>query len=156
MGSLQRELPTFTGTDQDFAEWATAIVTAGAIRHKFLALAMKEWKPLIYSAIQRGMSSEHNQAVDYSKDPEDLYWEIVLLIMNMAPDLAKAGTAKMTTRIFDLAKKHVRFHVVKLNRRHKLNRERVENQQSYRCETVSAEERDSELAVSNAERRGEN
>jgi hypothetical protein len=62
----------------------------------------------------------------------------------------------MTTRIFDLAKKHVRFHVVKLNRRHKLNRERVENQQSYRCETVSAEERDSELAVSNAERRGEN
>jgi hypothetical protein len=137
---LGKELPRYGGPPYEapFMRWATRLVTKEAQRYKTTALILFEYGRLIRTTIR----AELNRPIrDYSVDVESIYWEIALLVFERAHSLAKRGRAKLSTRLVALTQKHIRFyHTSYWNRRHRLNCERVQNDEAYGVETLSPEE----------------
>ncbi len=144
---LGKKLDRYAGpqVDAPFLRWATRFVTKEANRYQVTALLLSEYGHLIRTTIQREIA---RPVRDFSVDVDSVYWEIALLIFDRAPSLAKRGTAKTSTRIVALIKKHVHLYYHSYwYRRHKLNTERVQSGQDYGVETMSEEELKAERAA---------
>jgi DNA-directed RNA polymerase specialized sigma24 family protein len=110
-----------------------------AQRHTIATQILAKYERLIYDAIHEAL--RNSSARDCSTDAEDIYQEVAMLIFARAHLLTKAGTAKLSTRLYSLAKKHVFFaHTSYWNRRHRINRQIVERGTWYPVERLSDEE----------------
>jgi hypothetical protein len=144
IGTLYGNIERYGGPTEStaFMRWASRFVTKEAQRHRITAEILAEHQTLIYAAIHEALNS--SQARDYSISPEDVYWEVVMLILARAHSLARRGTAKLSTRLYALVKKHVwLMHTSYWNRRHRINRELAERGEWYPVERLS----DAEIAA---------
>ena len=108
-------------------------------QHRITIEILRKYERVIYDAINEALSN--SSARDYSVSAEDIYQEVAMLICARAQLLTKAGTAKLSTRLYSLAKKHVWFaHTSYWNRRHRINRKIVERGSWYPVERISDEE----------------
>jgi hypothetical protein len=130
MGVLASKLPSYRGplTADAFERWATKIVTKEAARYSIATEIITKNGFYIRTAIRRAFAPSHlNRAEDWAVEEDDVFWEVVQLIFQNAHSLHNPGKAKLTTRLWALAKRHVGlYHTSKSNRRHRLNRLRVE------------------------------
>lgn len=120
-------------------EQAVRFVCQEAERHAITERILVEHGRLIHKSIHL---SVWTSAVDLAVEHGDLFSEISFEIFKRAHSLNRAGTAKLSTRIYSLAKKHCWFaHNSKNRRRHRLNREQSLIVCGYGVETVSDRER---------------
>jgi uncharacterized protein YcfL len=144
---LGKKMNRYTGppTEAPFMKWATRFMTKEAKRYAIAASLLSEYGILIRTTIRKEIDRPIR---DYSVDVNSVYPEVALLIFDRAPSLAKRGTAKTSTRIVSLIKKHVHLYYHSYwYRRHKLNTERVQSGQGYGVETMSEEELKAERAA---------
>lgn len=128
-----------------FEKWAAKIVTKEAQRFEITLRILVEHKNVIHKAIHAGM---RQSAVDLSVGHDDIFQELAGLVFRMAHSLAKKGTASLSTRLYSLTLRHIDlYHTRPNNRRHRLNRERVEAGLPYGVESISAEELAAERAA---------
>jgi len=128
--TLASELSAYEGPLAEAAliAWATEIVAKEAARYRIATDIITEYGFYIRTAIRRAVApSEHNRAEDWAIQEDDLFWEVASIIFQNAHSLHTPGKAKLTTRLWALVDTHVRlYHNSKINRRHKLNRIRLE------------------------------
>ena len=150
LSSLGTRLHRYGGPAElePFMRWATRQVQKDARRYRITADILSEFGHLIRATI----SAEIDRPVrDYSADVDSIFWEVALLIFQHAHSLARRGSAKTSTRLVALIKKHVHFyHTGRWYRRHRLNAERVESGEPYGVEVLPAAELESELVSQNA------
>jgi hypothetical protein len=160
---LRQRLDKYRGPLDDggiaFTKWASKIVRRESRRYEFHSRVIKEYKLLIHAGIRAALNA--TSAQDHSVEADDIFNEVSLLIFNLAHALMKPGTsklpecppAKLSTRLFNLAKGHTHFYyVVKWERRLALNQERVAAGLPYGVETLSDEELASMNAAENGDR----
>jgi hypothetical protein len=72
---------------------------------------VSENERIIYSAIIQTL--DKSQYVDYSVTPDDIFSEVAFLIYQRLDSLLRVGSAKLSTRLFALARRHVYFYYIK-------------------------------------------
>ena len=140
MELLSAKLSRYKGpsSDEAFLKWATRFVRKEAARYAITARILSEQNRVIHKAIN---THTWTSAVDRSVEHKDLYWEIALLIFQRAHSLNQRGTAKLSTRITALVKKHVYlYHNSRNQRRLRLVQEHVQQGGVIECEMLSPEE----------------
>jgi hypothetical protein len=140
MELLHAKLSKYTGpsSDEPFLRWATRFVRKESERYAITAQILLEQNRVIHGAIN---THTWTSAVDRSVEHDDLYWEIALLIFQRAHSLNRKGTAKLSTRITALVKKHIYLYYNSKNqRRLRLVTEHVQEGGSIDCEMLSPEE----------------
>lgn len=119
IGMLFRNLHRYGGppVEADFMVWARRFVSREASRYEITARILAEYKDLIHKAIHESMWTS---AIDLAVEHQDVYWEVVFLIFQRAHSLDRKGTAKLSTRLYELVKKHVyQYHNKKNDQRRK-------------------------------------
>lgn len=108
---------------EPFLGWALSWVQREAERHRFTLMVYSEYALVIHAAIHkyRWRSFE-----DCGITHDDLFAEIILLVFKKAHELSRPGTAKLTTRLTSLVRKHLYFRDKKSARHQRLVRERVD------------------------------
>jgi hypothetical protein len=121
--------------EQPFMAWATRFASREAQRYEITGRILTEYEALIYDAIRQSLWTS---AQDWSVEPQDVFWEITLLIFQKAHSLDKPGSAKLSTRIYGLVKRHCYlFHNARNTRRRNAV---LRNRTSIDCEFLSDEE----------------
>jgi hypothetical protein len=110
---------------------------------------VSEYERLIRAAIHDNLWTS---VMDCGVDRDDLYSDVVLLIHSYAHELTAPGTAKVSTRLYALVKRHCFFVNQKTHRRVMLTRKSwqeiaVEYLTPEQIATESAAERESYLPV---------
>lgn len=95
-------------------EQATRFVRHEAERHKITERILSEHSRVIHSAIHKNMWVS---VVDLAVEHGDLFSEIAFEIHKRAHSLNRAGTAKLSTRLYALASTHVWLRYNSPNRR---------------------------------------
>jgi hypothetical protein len=128
-------------TDVAFEKWAKRTVVKEASRYKLLALATTEYASLIHKAIHENLWTT---AMDCGVGHDDIFNEVLWLIFQKAPALSKKGTAKLSTRLYALTKKHVYlYHNSRNKKRLAAVTRRIEKDGDFSVEVLS----DAELAA---------
>lgn len=115
--TLATRLPRYKGpsTDEAFLKWATRFVMKEAGRYRFLAMVVTDYSRVIYKAIYENLwvDSVENCAVGH----DDVFAEVLVLVFNMAHSLNRKSPtgAKLSTRLYGLAKKHTHDYHNKKN-----------------------------------------
>ncbi len=116
---LKDRLTQYKGalTQKAFHRWAIRTVKVEAKRYQFTAQVLTEHGTAIRAAIRSALRSG---ILDCAITDEDLFQEVSSLIFQMAPQLAKSGTAMISSRLWALAQMHVAYHMKK-----RVNRNRI-------------------------------
>jgi hypothetical protein len=93
--------------ESDFMHWAGRFVSREAARYEITGRILTEYEDVLHKAIHECLWTS---AVDCAVQHEDIYWEIVFLIFQRAHSLDRPGRAKVSTRLYALAKKHIEFY----------------------------------------------
>ena len=149
VGTLVANLHRYGGpTDAtSFMKWAQRFVSKEARRFLITGEIMEKHSNLIYKCIHESLWTS---AVDWAVTPEDIYWEVVFLIFQRATSLGSKGTAKLTSRLWELTEKHVYLYYNSKNNKRRKAVER--NVDRISCERLS----DMELAAMREESGGVN
>jgi hypothetical protein len=108
---LATQLDAFPGdTDQEFIEWVSAILKPAIQRLRRFYELREKYSTVVHSAIWRtlGHTTEPNKLDDYPELVRELANEIWLYIFLNLGKLTDPGTAKLSTRLFGLARQHTR------------------------------------------------
>lgn len=140
VASLNRSLVHYTGPmdDESFLGWACEWVAKETKRYEFLAYVLKEHSRTIRSAIR---GSQWTSILDAATDEDDIFAEVMALVFLKAHALRRKGTAKLSSRLTALAKKHVAYYHNHPNKRRSDLVLRYPS--SFVCEHLSPEELDS-------------
>ena len=109
-----------------------------AKRREIVNLALTTHKRLIYSAILNQVKNSFVQ--DYSTDKDDLFSEVLGLAWDLADEFEKEGKAKLSTRLYQLARKHAYFRLKKARNRHRLVTENIDKIREGGAATFSDDE----------------
>jgi hypothetical protein len=149
--SVYGALPSYLGevNAEAFQPWAVEVAIRGARQHQVWRTIMAEHSTAIKTAIRCSVDNFANDARDYSVAYEDLFSEVSYLIFKMAHKFAKpSSTAKLSTRLVGLAKRHVRFyHNNKNLTRHRAIRRRLESGKPICIEIESEEQQAANRAL---------
>jgi hypothetical protein len=96
-------------SDSDFLRLAECYSRNVAAHLKRFYTMISEHSRLIYSAIERSLYGEPE---DRAIEVEDIHREVSLLMFPIVNSLLGQGTAKLSTRIFALTRKHAYFYHV--------------------------------------------
>ncbi len=125
VGTLSASLQSYSGPlkKDPFLAWAVALVQTEAQRYRMLDKARGEHRSVIRAAISRAL---YGATEDCAVDVDDVFNEVLLLVFTLGPELAKPGSAKLSSRLFALARRHTYgYFTKKRNERHALITERV-------------------------------
>jgi hypothetical protein len=140
VAALSRNLNKYKGplNEESFLKWANRWVAREAARYPFLTMVMTEHSGMIYAAIRDNLwTSAEDRAVEY----QDVYSEVLMLVFNKAHVLCKKGSAKLSTRLYELTKKHVYlYHNSKNKRRFEAVSKRLQRGGSIVAEQMSEDE----------------
>jgi hypothetical protein len=140
VAALSRNLNKYKGPldERSFLKWANRWVAMEAARYPFLTMVMTEHSRVIYAAIKDNLwTSAEDRAVEY----QDVYSEVLMLVFNKAHVLCKKGSAKLSTRLYELTKKHVYlYHNSKNKRRFEAVARRLQRGGSIDAEQMSEDE----------------
>jgi hypothetical protein len=121
--------------EADFMTWARRFVSREVDRYVITGRILTEYETLIFSAIQESM---WESSQDWAIEPKDFFWEIIYLIFQRAHSLDKPGKAKLSTRLYALVRKHIKFYY---NHKNRKRRNAVQlRRNEIRCEHLSEEE----------------
>lgn len=138
--TLAEQLAQYTGPiePQPFLRWAIGFVTGEAASYKTVTDILSEHGSLIKRTIRSELWRFTRLDIGVS-GPEDIFQEISTLIFEKTPSLNRRGTARLTTRLVSLVKRHVYFY------HNKPNWERLKLVEQFpthwRCTHLSTEER---------------
>jgi hypothetical protein len=106
---LSKKLNRYTGPPLEplFMKWACRFMIHEAERYKFASQILVEQADVIHAAIHNSLWTS---AVDLAVEHQDIYWQVVELIFDRAHSLNRRGTAKLSTRVTGLVKKHIYFY----------------------------------------------
>lgn len=108
---LASHLHQFTGdTDHEFIQWAGTILYPAIDRLRRFYDLKEKYYNVVRSAIWRtlGHSAEPNKLDDYPELVRELANEVWLFIFLNLDKLTNSGSAKLSTRLFGLARRHTR------------------------------------------------
>jgi len=137
---LGNALIRYTGPAEQtpFLKWATRFVTKEAQRYRIAGRIITNQMEVIHAAIRNNLWTS---ASDCADEHQDVFWEIVELIFQKAHSLNRRGSAKLSTRVTALVKKHCfLYYNAKNARRRKLIKEQLEANKPINCECLSDEE----------------
>jgi hypothetical protein len=148
--SIYGALPSYQGevSSEAFETWAIEVALKGARQHQIWRTLMADHTAVIKTAIRCSVENNPNNAVDYSVGLDDLFSQVSYRIFEEAQDLAKPGTAKLSTRLVALAKKHLwlYFHSKNMGR-HRSIRKRLEKGKDIFIEIESEEQQTANRAL---------
>ncbi len=128
-----------------FLKWAGELVMREAKRFRLTSEILTEHESMIRSAIRRAMLSA---AVDAAVDENDLFAEVAMLIFEKANELNAPGSAKQSSRVFALARRHtLSYHTRKTANRLRILEQRPELLEMSGCETLSKLEIEADRAA---------
>ncbi|WP_433965983.1 hypothetical protein [Tunturiibacter gelidiferens] len=147
LNRLRANLYKYEGpsTDEPFVRWARRWVMKEAQRHRITEAILHEHSRIIHGAINDNlwMTSVEDRATQH----HDVFWEITNLIFSKAHALNKSGTAKLSTRVYALVKRHCWFYHNTRNQRRLNSLTKHLNQGGeLKCEVMSDEELAAERA----------
>lgn len=122
---VEASLDSYGGelTAAEFNEWACNFVRGETKNHRFLNEVLAEHTRIIFAGIRSALGGSSE---DLSVEQCDLFNEVVMLAFKMAPALSKPGPAKLSSRLYALARLHVlSYHTTKRNNRLRLVTERA-------------------------------
>jgi hypothetical protein len=140
VAALSRNLNKYKGplTEESFLRWANRWVAREAARYTFLTVVITEHSGMIYAAIKDHLWTT---AEDLATEPQDIFSEVLMLVFNKAHVLSKKGSAKLSTRLYALTKKHVYlYHNSKNKRRFEAVAKRLQRGGSIDAEQMSEDE----------------
>lgn len=106
---LASHMHKFTGaTDHEFIQWAAAILYPAIDRLRRFYDLKEKYSTVVHSAIWRtlGHTAEPNKLDDYPELVRELANEVWLYVFLNLDTLSNAGSAKLSTRLFGLARRH--------------------------------------------------
>lgn len=122
--SIKSHLKDYEGPldDQDFQAWAIEIINAAAEQVAQFYELLKEDGWAIRAGIRSALgcgTRRRNQFDDTTAVAEELFIEVAYLVFERLADFLKPGTAKRSTCLFALARRHtLDYYVKKQARRH--------------------------------------
>jgi hypothetical protein len=118
LARLYTELPEYDGglNDRSYLQWAEEFIKAEARKFAFVATVAKDHGAVIHGGIWSALRSSPF-VMECSIGADDLYSEVLSLILKYADNLAEKGSARLSSRLYALARKHALFSVRKRNRR---------------------------------------
>lgn len=122
LDDLARRVPACRCRSRDtFLRWCRGFVRRRAQQIRDLEALLTEYRRVIYSAI---LKANNSKSEDCAIDADDVFSEVAALLCNKMDDLQKEGIAKLSTRLYGLARRHtLSYHTTKRNRRLKLTTE---------------------------------
>lgn len=146
MNRLSASLHLYEGPvcSEGFMTWGVAQVRHGAAQHRIAADLLQSYQRLLRWAIVKALGSN---VEDCAVDVEDLWNEVAALVFQNAHELVRPGTAKLSTRLVALVRRHVwGYHVRNRVNRHRIVSEHLNSGGGLECEHLS----DAELAAERA------
>jgi hypothetical protein len=129
-----------------FEKWANRIAAKETSRYRLLALATTEYASVIHKAIHDHLWL--STVMDCGVGHDDVFNEVLWLIFQKAPALSRKGTAKLSTRLYALTKKHVfLYHNSKNTKRLKAVTKHLERCGEFGVEVMSEAELAAERAA---------
>lgn len=126
---------------EPFMRWAERFVTKEAERYAITTRILTEYRKVIFKAISDNL---WNSAQDRATEHADIFAEVMLLVFRKAHALNRKGTAKESTRVYGLVKKHVfLFHNTRNKRRREAVARHLAQLGELACETFTPEELES-------------
>jgi hypothetical protein len=147
---IAAHLEDYTGPidSSSFLDWAKPLAKGAALRLSRFYQIIDEHKGAIRGGIWSALPPR-NYFDDNNALVEEISQEVYLLVMKYLDSLTKCGTAKLSVRLFALAKKHaLNYHVKKARRRLKAVQRRLSQGGSIGVPEVLS---DQELAAMAAE-----
>ena len=134
--------------DDEFKVWAADIIRPAAQRIARLYQLLEEHGGAIRGGIRSALPIR-NQMDDNNALTEEIFQEVAILILRYLDRLTKPGPAKLSSRLYGLARRHaLDYHVKKARRRHMAVQRRISQSGSFHIPEVMSSQ---ELAAMTAE-----